>query len=381
MSDGTGAFSSEILLEAGTNEVEILVFCLGDRHYGVNVAKVREVIRTVPVIDVPHKHESVVGFFEIRGHILTLLDLAAHLGIRPPATTQTRGDDSPGKGSAAEGTAASTTPTSSSPASPPSPDSPRATVVTTEGPAYEDRSIIVTEFNGQRLGFMIDGVERIHRVGWSRIQPVPRTNLGDRDDAGAPSVTNGVLMLEDQTLVLLVDFEAVADIILNENRLQIGAVDNETGISREDVVIVLAEDSAFMRANMRRALEASGYDTVHMAPDGLSAWKEIDRLGASIDVIVSDIEMPGMDGLALTKKIREDGRFADVPIVLFSSLVSKDNAKKGQQVGATLQIPKPELPELVRIVDHLAGGLDYTPSSDVDVHGRDHDGWEQRTAA
>ena len=379
MSDGTGAFSSEILLEAGTNEVEILVFRLGDRHFGVNVAKVREVIRTVPVIDVPHKHDSVVGFFEIRGHILTLLDLAAHLGIRPPVTTQARlsGNEAGAETeSAAEGTAAS------SPVPPPSADSPRATVVTTEGPAYEDRSIVVTEFNGQRLGFMIDGVERIHRVGWARIQPVPRTNLGDRDDAGAPSVTNGVLMLDDQTLVLLVDFEAVADIILNENRLQVGAVQNETGITREDVVIVLAEDSAFMRANMRRALEASGYASINMAPDGLSAWKEIDRLGASIDVIVSDIEMPGMDGLALTKRIREDARFADVPIVLFSSLVSEDNAKKGQQVGATLQIQKPELPEMVRIVDHLAGGLDYTPSPDASVHGhRTSDGWEQRTAA
>jgi len=92
--------------------------------------------------------------------------------------------------------------------------------------------------------------------------------------------------------------------------------------------------------------------------------------------------MPGMDGLALTKRIREDARFADVPIVLFSSLVSEDNAKKGQQVGATLQIQKPELPEMVRIVDHLAGGLDYTPSPDASVHGhRTSDGWERRTAA
>jgi two-component system chemotaxis response regulator CheV len=373
MGDTNGGFKSDILLEAGTNEVEILVFRLGDRHYGVNVAKVREVIRSVPVIDVPHKHESVVGFFEIRGHILTLLDLAAHLGIRAASTTTTRREPTPAD-TTAEGTAVSTDPAS--------PNAPRATVVTTAGPAYEDRSIVVTEFNGQRLGFLIDGVERIHRVGWNRIQGVPRTSLGDRDDAGAPSVTNGVLMLDDQTLVLLVDFEAVADTILDENRLKnVGEVANETGISREDAVIVLAEDSAFMRANMRRALEISGYRNVHLAPDGLAAWAEIDRLGESIDVIVSDIEMPGMDGLALTRKIREDARFADIPVVLFSSLVSEDNAKKGRQVGANLQIPKPELPELVRMVDHLAGGLEYTPSHDVDVHGMSDGGWERTAAA
>ena len=365
MTDRTSAFSSDILLEAGTNEVEILVFRLGDRHYGVNVAKVREVIRTVPIIDVPHKHDSVVGFFEIRGHVLTLLDLAAHLGIRDPRSTRPRAHDDKATG-AVVGPAAS-------PA-----EGPRADVETTEGPAYEDRSIVVTEFNGQRLGFLIDAVERIHRVGWERIQPVPRTNLGRRDDEGAPSLTNGVLMLENGPLVLLVDFESVADSVLNENRLHIGEVDNETGIAREDAVIVLAEDSAFMRANMRRALEASGYRHVHMAPDGLSAWKEIDRLGERVDVIVSDIEMPGMDGLALTRRIREDGRFADVPVVLFSSLVSKDNANKGRAVGATLQIPKPELPELVRMVDHLAGGLEYVPSSTVEVHGREP---EQRVAA
>ncbi len=358
MADQPSTFKSDILLEAGTNEVEILVFRLGDRHYGVNVAKVREVIRSVPVIDVPHKHHSVVGLFEIRGHILTLLDLAAHLGIRDPRSTRPRAHDD--KATRAVGTTAGG-----------DEHGPRVDVETTEGPAYEDRSIVVTEFNGQRLGFLIDAVERIHRVSWDRIQPVPRTSLGARDDEGAPSVTNGVLTLEDGPLVLLVDFESVADAILDENRLHIDDVENETGIAREDAVIVLAEDSAFMRANMRRALEASGYRNVHIAPDGLSAWAEIDRLGERLDVIVSDIEMPGMDGLALTRRIRDDARFADVPVVLFSSLVSRDNANKGRQVGATLQIRKPELPELVRMVDHLAGGLEYVPSASVEVHRED----------
>lgn len=344
MSDTHGGGTPDILLEAGTNEVEILVFRLGSRHFGVNVAKVREVIRSVPVIDVPHKHPSVVGFFEIRGHVLSLLDLAAHLGIRPSGAHD-------GDGGIAG------------------------------GPAYGDRSIIVTEFNGQRLGFLIDGVERIHRMGWNRIQSVPRTAIGQRDDAEAPNATTGVLTLDDETLVLLVDFESVADSILDENRLHVEAVANETGIDRAEVVVVLAEDSAFMRANMRRALEASGYRHVHIAHDGLAAWAEIDRQGTKIDVIVSDIEMPGMDGLALTRKIREDPRFATTPVVLFSSLVSRDNANKGRKVGATLQIPKPELPELVRIVDHLAGGMEYQPSVGVDVHGRESDAWEQRSAA
>lgn len=368
------ATGNEILLEAGTNEVEILVFQLGNRHFGVNVAKVREVIRSVPIHNVPHKHDAVVGLFEIRGSILTLIDLAGYLGIRPCGAA---GNPPPASQSEASAAFIGDAPASTAPKAKTStdeaPSSDAGAGGEAQGPAYLDRSIVVTEFNGQRLGFLIDAVERIHRVSWGSIKPVPRTNLaGEGGDRG---VTNGVVMI-DETLVLLVDFESVADIVLDDRRLHVTSVRNETGLDRERAHIVLADDSSFMRSAMRRALETSGFKNFTIATDGEQAWAEIDKRGESIDVIVSDIEMPGMDGLALTKRVREDSRFAKTPIVLFSSLVSGDNANKGKRVGATLQIPKPELPELVRIIDHLAAGLDYVPSKGAEVHGAD-----QREAA
>ncbi|MFK7959343.1 MAG: chemotaxis protein [Phycisphaerales bacterium] len=322
-----------ILLEAGTNEVEILVFLLDGRRFGVNVAKVREVIRPLPIIDVPHKHPSVLGLFEIREHVLTLIDLGIHLGVR---------------------------------------DAPLAPV---DGVA-DGRSIIVTEFNGLRLGFMIDGMDRIHRVGWNEIRPVPQTpGTGAETD----SLANGVLAM-DEGLVLLLDFESVAATVLDNGEMKTGDVTNEIGIDRQALTVVLAEDSAVIRNQMKRTLEAAGYGRVEACSDGAKAWTALNRLGSAVDILVSDIEMPALDGHALTRRLREDGRFESTPVVLFSSLINEENARKGRSVGATLQIAKPELTELVRIVDHLTSGTPYAPPADILVH-MEHDDPGRRAAA
>ncbi|HBS29267.1 MAG TPA: hypothetical protein DEB06_07405 [Phycisphaerales bacterium] len=300
--------TGDILLDAGTNEFEVLVFLLAGGAFGLNVAKVREVIKPVALVATPHRHPSVLGMFNIRGTVLPVVDLSHHLGLRD-----------------------------------------------TRASGGVEGRIIITEFNGLRTGFLVDAVEQIHRMSWSRVKPAPDFAFAQRPSDRPVSSTTGSIDL-DGRLVLLVDFESVADSIMIEKRLHIGRVANPRGIDRGSKRVILAEDSPFMRRLMGDVLRNSGYGRLEVYSDGQAAWEAIDADGAPISAIVSDIEMPRMDGLALTRKIKGDARFARVPVVLFSSLVSEDNLKKGRQVGADVQIPKPRVQDMVELVDRAVSG-------------------------
>ncbi len=304
-----GGTPGGILLDAGTNELEVLVFRMGTQHYGVNVAKVREVIRGETPSEPPKMHPSVLGMINKRGSLIPLVDLGRHLGL---------GTIDPKK--------------------------------------IGEARIIVTEFNGMVVGFVVEAVERIHRIGWDRVQSVPE--LGDRDESINYSTCTGIIQF-DEYLLLMIDFESITDSIRMEDKLHVAHVENELGVERRQVRIVMAEDSSFMRDAIGTVFRASGYTSLTIHPDGASAWNAINE-GASRgeipDIVISDIEMPGMDGLRLTKQIKSDARLAGIPVVLFSSLITPENHKKGEQVGADMQISKPELPEIVRIVDRFVHG-------------------------
>ncbi len=317
----TSNVAGDILLDAGTNELEVLVFTLGGGSFGLNVAKVREVIRPVSSVAAPHQHPSVLGMFTIRGAVLPVVDLAVHLGlaVRDPATARPEG------------------------------------------------RVIITEFNGTKTGFLVDGVEQIHRVSWSRIQPAPEVNIGAQA-AETYGCTTGVLEL-DGRLVLMVDFESVADSILVEKRLHVDRVENTSEVDRASKRVVIAEDSPFMRQLIREVFLNSGYTMVEVYTDGQAAWEAVSKPGPKIDAIVSDIEMPRMDGLHLTRRIKDTPHLKGVPVVLFSSLVSADNMKKGKQVGADVQVSKPELSEMVRLVDRVVSGI-AVPSEEMGPRDR-----------
>ena len=311
--------TGDILLEAGTNEFEVLVFRLGDRGFGVNVAKVREILQPLPVINVPHKHPSVIGFIHVRGTTLTLIDLNEHLRSVP----RKKSDGS-------------------------------------------DGTIIITEFNAVRIGFLVDEVERIHRLSWTKLLPIPTLKFADSEGAKI-GCTTGALDI-DGRLILMVDFESVADAILMQDKLKIKSVDNPLGVDRASKRVIIAEDSPFMRNQLGRIMLASGYERTELYSDGQAAWEAISSgKGRPIDAVVSDIEMPRMDGLHLTKLIKASAKYRHIPVVLFSSLISKDNANKGLQVGATVQIPKPDLPEMVQLVDRIISGevVDQTTLSEI----------------
>jgi len=319
MSENTGGSHTDILLDAGTNELEVLVFRMNKGWYGVNVAKVREVIRPAKTIAAPHQHPSVLGMFNIRSVVMPVVDLGLHLGIKSQAEK--------GQSNAGEG------------------------------------RVIITEFNGLRTGFLVDVVEQIHRISWKSVRPTPDLNTSSTTTATL-GVTTGIVQLGDR-LVLMIDFESVADAIMMDEKLHISSIDNELGVDRSNKRVILVEDSPFMRDLIRRTFLGCGYDKAEIYSDGQEALEAIEAEGrAPIDAIISDIEMPRVDGLHLCRRVRENVALRTVPIVLFSSLISSDNRKKGEQVGATAQIPKPELAEMVRIVDRVVSGL---PAQAVEV--------------
>ncbi len=301
---------SDILLDAGTNELEVLVFRLAHGWFGVNVAKVREVIKPVEYTRGPAQHESVLGMINIRGQVMPVVDLALHLDLAH----------------------------------------------TEEGGERPEGRIIIMEFNGMQTGFLVDNVDQIHRMGWDAVRPSPDLDVArSSGDADHLASTTGTIEMGER-LILMLDFESVADSILCEKSLHTGPINNPDEIDRGSKRVLLAEDSPFMRNLMTKTLTESGYTKLEVYPDGQSIWEAAKAGGEPIDAIISDIEMPRMDGLALTKLIKEDAELRSVPVVLFSSLVSEDNRKKGEQVGADVQIPKPELAEVVYLVDRAVTG-------------------------
>jgi len=290
---------SEILLESGTNELEVLVFGVGQGSFGVNVAKVREVIMPMRATESPHSHPSVVGMFNLRGKVIPLIDLAHYLDYDSDVTP-------------------------------------------------ENKRIIVTEFNGHDQAFIVDRVERIHRMSWSAMKPVPES-YGDQ----AVCLT-GITELNER-LILMLDFESIADHINMQDQLHVGSVDNPLGVDRGSIRVFLAEDSNFIRGLMADTLQASGYHRLSVFNNGFEAWKafeaDLAQEQAACDVLVTDIEMPQMDGLHLTRRVKEHPQLRNTTVLLFSSLITKESRHKGEQCGADEQLAKPQLPELVGIID------------------------------
>jgi two-component system chemotaxis response regulator CheV len=307
MQSNPSASKSDILLESGTNELEVLVFNLAGQRYGVNVAKVREVILPVKATASPDQPEAVMGMFNLRGKVLPLVDLHDYFNLGPSEQT---------------------------------------------GP--DNRRIIVTEFNGQMGAFRVDAVEHIHRMSWKNMREVPSIHEGANHFA-----VTGVTEINGK-LILMLDFESIVDHIALNDQLHIKQVENILGVDRESKRVYLAEDSAFIGKLMIDLLHNSGYTQAKLFRNGGLAWQALTELKTNgqpmPELLISDIEMPQMDGLALTRNIKEDPALSDIPVILFSSLITPDTLHKGQQVGALKQINKPQLSELVQLIDQYFTG-------------------------
>ncbi|MGN0402646.1 MAG: chemotaxis protein [Acetatifactor sp.] len=293
---------SKILLETGTNELEILEFTLGENSYGINVAKIREIINYQPVTPVPNSHPSVEGIFMPRDIMITAIDLKNCLG---------RGTSEP-KG-----------------------------------------LFILTNFNQLDLAFHVDSVLGIHRVSWKDII-LPDATISTTDK----SVSTGIVKMNNK-LIIILDFEKIVTDINPETGLKVSEINELGERARSNVPILIAEDSPLLNKLIVDCLRKAGYNNLIHTENGKKAYdvicecKNEGTLRDHVRLVITDIEMPEMDGHRLTKLIKTDDATADIPVVIFSSLVNEEMRKKGESIGANAQLSKPEIGNLVKIVDRL----------------------------
>ncbi len=295
---------TKILLENGTNELEVLEFTLDGNSYGINVAKIREIIPYQAVTPVPNAHPSVEGVFMPREVMITAIDLKNCLQ---------RGQSEP------------------------------------------QGLFIITNFNELNIAFHVDTVIGIHRVSWTEIIK-PDGTISNSEDG----IATGIIK-KDGKLIIILDFEKIVTDISPETGLKITDIDALGERSRNETPILIAEDSALLNKLIVESLKKAGYVNISHTENGQEAWDYLSQWKAegSIDknckCVITDIEMPQMDGHRLTKLIKSDDVLKSLPVVIFSSLINDEMRRKGEQLGADAQLTKPEIGNLVKTIDEVLG--------------------------
>ncbi|WP_303785434.1 chemotaxis protein [Azovibrio restrictus] len=285
---------------AGTNKLEILLFSLGlDRRtgrretFGINVFKVREVMRTPQITAAPEMPPAVEGMVSLRGNLVPVVDLARYASV-----------DS---------------------------DAPR-------------EIMIVTEYNGHTQGFLVEAVDTILRLDWSMMRVPPEMLT-----AQMGGLVTAVTELEDGRLIMMMDVEKVlADTANTEvDDIRFKSI---VPLENPEVTVFFCDDSIVARRQIERTLDAMGVRYV-AANNGRQMWEELEKMAGYakamgkapadvISLVLTDIEMPEMDGYILTKKIKNDPRFASIPVIMHSSLSGMSNQKLGLSVGVDEYVPK-----------------------------------------
>lgn len=293
---------TKILLENGTNELEILEFVVDGNSYGINVAKIREIIQYSPVTPVPNAHPSVEGIFMPRDAMITAIDLRNCLQ---------RGQSQPGG------------------------------------------LFIITSFNKLDIAFHVDSVIGIHRVSWVDIIK-PGATVTTAEDG----ISTGIIKINGK-LIIILDFEKIVTDINPETGLKVTEIDALGEREGTDVPILIAEDSSLLRKLIIDSLKKAGYDNIIKTENGEEAWQYITKcknagtLARDVHLLITDIEMPLMDGHRLTKLVKTDDATKDLPVIIFSSLVNDEMRRKGEELGADAQLSKPEIGNLVKVIDNL----------------------------
>lgn len=337
-----------ILLESGTNEVEVLEFEMDGQGFGVNVLKVQaiEQFDVAKVTEIQLAHSSVIGTYNYRDGVITLVDLGTEMALHDLSALE----------SAAVEAVVEALPSAD--------DAPAVEALSDQGARagednIETRIVLVLEFNETTTGFLVGGVNRIHRVSWDAISPISPYL------AASQSRFTGSLNIEGRE-VLMVDMERIlADIIpATGDAYSLKAAEESAREvrSRADVPVFLAEDSPTIRSIVTSLLNRGGYEDVHGFDNGLSCYQALQQtleeaktegrpINSAVGILVSDIEMPQMDGMTLCRRVKTDLGLNDVPVVLFSSLINDQIARKCEAVGADGYVSKPRFGDLLDIVD------------------------------
>ncbi len=312
----TAASSKQgILLESGTNEVEFIEFFLAGESYGVNVSKVQRVIalsncHITKIAQAPH---GVMGIIHVQEKPVLLVDL--HTALALPGATVTDA---------------------------------------------ERHLVMVTRFNKRTTAFLIDGISKIHRTSWSDFEPMNSTLAGE-----AAGYTTGSIRIAER-IILVLDLERLMlDFTPNDERPAPPPPANEQARrSREHIKIIYAEDSKMIRRLTLEVLQGAGFAEIKSFENGLEANEYLIELRKRavaeqrtlrdyVDLIITDIEMPKMDGLTLCKNVKTGGGDKIPAVVVYSSLINDEMSRKCLSVGADAQLSKPHGEEIIAIVDQL----------------------------
>lgn len=297
---------NSILLDAGTGEVEVIVFTVNHNRYCVNVLKALEIVQLKDVRSSTDADDSILGITNVRNRVMTVIDLSYILDRKPVKEEE-----------------------------------------------IEGKMALVCEFNRRQVMFAVDSIEGILRVKWSEIIK-PDTLL-----KGSLCVGN---ILTDKGILLMLDFEKIiTDISKLENPYEIGKQKIVERHDRSTKKIFMADDSKTIRTLLREVLEKAGYTSIRTFDDGQEVMNALMKLKdekgenfkEDVDLLITDIEMPILDGHTVTRHIKEDPILSALPVIIFSSLITDDLYHKGKRVGADRQISKPSIGELVDAVDSL----------------------------
>lgn len=294
-----------ILLETGTNEIEIMQFTINGVLYGINVAKVKEIIMSAPVKPMPHVHPAVEGIFKPRDVLITVIDLPSY-------------------------------------------------VLQKEVEKSEKDLFIITNFNSLHVAFRVHTVVGISRISWKDIMKPDKTIIGEGD-----GIATGIAHC-GKDLVTVLDFEKIVADVAPETSIQMSEIENMGMRNRNETPIILAEDSVLLAKIIKEALMKAGYMNIEKFDNGQEAWDYLSALSQTeedvtekVGLIITDIEMPEMDGHRLTKLVKDDKKLKEIPVIIFSSLITPEMAIKGKEVGADEQLTKPEIGHLVSVMDYL----------------------------
>lgn len=295
---------TKILLESGTNELEILEFVIADNYYGINVAKVKEIMTYRALTPIPNGHPNIEGAFTTRGETISIINLARCLGM--PERTDTQKD-----------------------------------------------MFLVTNFNDCSSGFHVHGVVGIHRVSWSQIiKPDSMIN------SSSNSIATGIINYNGK-LIILIDFEKLVNDISPEVGINLSDIDQLGERKQNSAPILYAEDSPLLSKLIYSGLAKAGYTRLTACNNGLELWnilqqyKEQGTLAQNVACVVTDVEMPQMDGHRLLKLMKEDSDLKDIPVIIFSSLINEEMRKKGEALGADAQLSKNEMGEFIKTLDEI----------------------------
>ncbi len=295
---------TKILLESGTNELEILEFIIAGNYYGINVAKIKEIMTYRTLTPIPNGHPNIEGAFTTRGETISIINLARCLGMQEKTDT------------------------------------------------HKDM-FLVTNFNECSSGFHVNGVVGIHRVNWSQIiKPDSMINNGSN------SFATGIINY-DGKLIILLDFEKIVNDISPEVGINLSELDQLGERKSNSSPILYAEDSPLLSKLISNGLAKVGYTRVRAFNNGLELWnvlqnyKEQGTLAQNVACVVTDIEMPQMDGHRLLKLIREDSELKNIPVIIFSSLINEEMRKKGNLLGADAQLSKNEMGAFIEKLDEI----------------------------